>query len=318
MERFISDTVHSVSFVIPALNEEKNIGRLIMSINAQVLNESTEKVEVIVVDNGSKDKTIEIARKNGALTYSKPGLSIADLRNFGAELATGDIIIFSDADNVLLNNDIVNNVVLLMCSGDISALGPDGLLPYGDSTWIQDIWYYHTATLDRHNETVYVDNLSSGFFAIKTNVFLEIGGFNGNLSIGEDSEISNRLVQGGHRIVKSRKIIVHNIGHPENIFQFVKREYWHGDSVKHLYIHKNIDLLTIYFALNCLLWFGVLMCVLYLKSYRLALVIGVLIFTVPFYKALVRIGKINFKLLQLALVYFLYASSRSLALFKVK
>lgn len=318
MEKTSDSTKIRVDFVIPTLNEEENLPLLLSSISAQQLNENVEISKVIVVDNGSNDKTVEIADSYGATILFKPGYSIADLRNIGAKMTTGDIIIFSDADNILLNKDVVNNVVLQLACDNLSASGPDGLLPYGDTNWLQKMWYFHTSILTEQQHAVDVENLSSGFFAIKASAFQEIGGFNGGLSIGEDSEISNRLIINGHRLVKSKNIIVHNSGHPRTIIQFIKREYWHGDSINHLIVHKNIDLLTVYLFMNSLLWVSLIICTIYTKSYVLILANMALIVAVPSYKAAIKVKLFNRCLFQLIFIYLLYASSRSLALFKTR
>ena len=81
-----------ISVIIPTLNEEKYIGRLLSSING-----SGFGGEVIVVDGGSTDRTVEIARENGARVYVRRG-NVSFARNFGARKARGDILVFLDAD----------------------------------------------------------------------------------------------------------------------------------------------------------------------------------------------------------------------------
>ena len=90
---------HRFSFIIPALNEEACIAACIQSI--QALHET--QLEIIVVDNGCTDRTVEIARQMGCMVISekKSGLSLA--RNAGADAAQGDILCFIDADGVLAN-----------------------------------------------------------------------------------------------------------------------------------------------------------------------------------------------------------------------
>jgi len=85
------------SFIIPALNEEDLIADCIKSIKRQ------KKVvdEIIVVDNGSKDKTAEIAGKLGCKVVKEEKRGISYARNKGAKLAKGDILCFIDADGVL-------------------------------------------------------------------------------------------------------------------------------------------------------------------------------------------------------------------------
>jgi glycosyltransferase involved in cell wall biosynthesis len=86
-----------ISFIIPAYNEEKTISRTLNSILNQ---KNLPDFEIIVIDNGSTDKTKKIAQKHPktkAITYTaKKGPAAA--RNEGARNAKGEILIFFDAD----------------------------------------------------------------------------------------------------------------------------------------------------------------------------------------------------------------------------
>ena len=85
-----------ISVVIPAYNEEHYIGPCIQSVQEQ---HSEDIVEIIVVDNGSKDDTVATAKKFKGVTVlqeSKKGPSHA--RQLGFTQATGDHIAFIDAD----------------------------------------------------------------------------------------------------------------------------------------------------------------------------------------------------------------------------
>jgi len=85
-----------VSIIIPTLNEEKNLPRVLKSIKDYMKNRS-EKYEIIVVDGYSKDRTVEIAKKFGAkVIFDDVGKGSA-LRK-GMKVAKGDIIITMDAD----------------------------------------------------------------------------------------------------------------------------------------------------------------------------------------------------------------------------
>lgn len=88
-----------VSVVIPALNEEGNIEKCLKSIRRQA-----QEVELILIDNGSEDNTPEIARKYCDQVHIKPGYSLAEMRDFGARAATGDIIVTTDADCIATEN----------------------------------------------------------------------------------------------------------------------------------------------------------------------------------------------------------------------
>lgn len=83
-----------VSVVIPTLNEEKNIGKLIPGVKSQL---KDYRYELIVVDGHSKDRTVEIARRLGArILYDEVGKGSALIK--GLKAAKGDILISMDAD----------------------------------------------------------------------------------------------------------------------------------------------------------------------------------------------------------------------------
>jgi len=83
------------SVIIPALNEEEFIGDCLRSIRAQ-----TVPAYIIVLDNGSTDKTVEIAREYADEVLILPGLSLRDMKQFGVETAKTSIIVTTDADTV--------------------------------------------------------------------------------------------------------------------------------------------------------------------------------------------------------------------------
>jgi len=99
----------SISVVMPVYNEEKNIERALQSIREQDYPQN--KVEILLVDDNSTDKTVEIAKKfnvvyckNGAHDYDK-GKSI------GIQKAKNDYIIFLDGDNFLTEKTWLRKIV---------------------------------------------------------------------------------------------------------------------------------------------------------------------------------------------------------------
>src|SRR5436190_22725957 len=90
-----------LSIVIPAFNEEKLLPVTLSAVNgaAAALTENGISHSVIVCDNNSTDRTAEVAREHGALTVFEPVNHISRSRNTGATLATGEWILFLDADS---------------------------------------------------------------------------------------------------------------------------------------------------------------------------------------------------------------------------
>lgn len=87
-----------LSIIIPALNEEEGIGRVIDEIPVKKLRELGYETEVLVIDNDSDDNTPYIARKKGATVIIQPIRGYGNAYKAGFANATGDIIATGDAD----------------------------------------------------------------------------------------------------------------------------------------------------------------------------------------------------------------------------
>ncbi|MFT3904321.1 MAG: glycosyltransferase family 2 protein [Niabella sp.] len=86
-----------VSVIVPAYNEEKNILRTIASLSETL---TTKRVEIMVVDNNSKDKTKEYIMKTGAKYYFEPEPGVDKARNRGLANASGTYVLNADADTI--------------------------------------------------------------------------------------------------------------------------------------------------------------------------------------------------------------------------
>lgn|SRR3989338_1872928 len=95
-----------ISVVMPALNEEQAIVKSIYSIPKKGLEESGYNVEIIVVDGGSHDKTVELAKKSGAKVISSPKGYGRQYKE-GFKVVQGNFIITGDSDGTYPFEDIV-------------------------------------------------------------------------------------------------------------------------------------------------------------------------------------------------------------------
>ena len=120
------------SIVIPAYNEEKFVASTIKAALAQDVGK--KNFEVIVVDNNSKDKTSEVAKKAGAdkvVVEKKQGTNMA--RQKGLEVSKGDIVAFLDADSEP-PKDWLKKIGEVLDEGEYAAVSG----PYKYGSW-QDI-----------------------------------------------------------------------------------------------------------------------------------------------------------------------------------
>lgn len=96
-------TLPHVSFIIPTLNAGHILPRALDAIRNQ--NYPQTKVEIIISDGGSTDNTREIARKYKAKIIANPEVLHEPGKSRAARVASGEIIFYTDADNVLAHNN---------------------------------------------------------------------------------------------------------------------------------------------------------------------------------------------------------------------
>lgn len=177
------------SFIIPALNEEDYIEECILSIKRQL----EKGDEIIVVDNGSKDKTVAIAEGLGAKVVKESQKGISHARNKGAKVAKGDILAFVDSDMVL------SRKWLAEAKKSFSNPRTDvvvGLNIFEHPQFGKMLWY-NTYTLFAYGcvmlSDIFMDRLllSGNNLAMKRGLFTKLGGF--EPVIGEDYWMSRKF-----------------------------------------------------------------------------------------------------------------------------
>jgi glycosyltransferase involved in cell wall biosynthesis len=213
----------NASFIIPALNEQEDIGDTLDCIRAQA--PRVGSVEVIVVDNGSSDGTAAIARARGAEVIVLPDVTVASLRNHGARRARGEILIFLDAD-VRLTDDWGRGIeaALGRLRRDPNVITGARCTPPDDPNWIERLWFAEIATEGN------VTHIGTGHMILTRELFERLGGLDEKLVTGEDYDLCRRASASGARIVNDRSLRVTHHGYPTTIAEFVRREAWHGTS----------------------------------------------------------------------------------------
>ncbi len=120
-----------ISFILPAHNEERLIGRSLSQLNTAA-NATGRSFEIIVAADGCTDRTAEIARAGGALVVEHDRRQIAATRNLGARHARGDVLFFIDADTFVTPTNIREALAEL----DAGAAGGGALMQFdGRLSW---------------------------------------------------------------------------------------------------------------------------------------------------------------------------------------
>ncbi|HVM61651.1 MAG TPA: glycosyltransferase [Verrucomicrobiae bacterium] len=194
-----------ISTIVPAFNEEKCLGETLAQIKSAmgVLTQSGWETELIVCDNNSIDRTAEIARAAGATVVSEPVNQVSRARNSGAAAATGDWLVFVDADSHP-SPELFADMAKEIQSGNCIAGG--AIIRWDQKHFVSDIVTSVANVGFRWRRILY-----GAFIFVETAVFRELGGFSYEAFAGEDVELSGRL-KALSRETGKRFVILHR--HP--------------------------------------------------------------------------------------------------------
>lgn len=211
----------TVSFIIPAYNEAEHIVRTIRSVFDAV--PAKNLAEVVVCDHGSTDDTRAMAAEAGADVHRWNDGTIAQQRNRGAELTTGDVLVFLDADTALSPSWGEGLPALF------ARLEDDPLLVTGshpappeDGGWLERHWFANLA------EGADARHLGSAHLILTRAHFEQLGGFDSELETGEDFDLCHRAASAGATVAADQSLPAVHYDFPKTIKAFVEREAWHG------------------------------------------------------------------------------------------
>jgi cellulose synthase/poly-beta-1,6-N-acetylglucosamine synthase-like glycosyltransferase len=187
-----------ISFVIPAHNEARLIGRTIEALHAAA-RACDCAYEIIVVDDDSTDTTADVAARSGARVVHVTARQIAVVRNAGARAACGDRFVFVDADT-MVPVSVLRAVAEAFDRGAVGGGAParfDGLVPLWGRL---AVWMW--LALQR------LFRVASGCLLFTTReAFEACGGFDQMRFVGEDVELSWRLHRQGRFVIVGEPVV---------------------------------------------------------------------------------------------------------------
>ncbi len=193
-----------VSVIIPVYNGEKYLAHAIES----VLSQSYQPIEIVVVDDGSEDRTAEIARSYSQAQYVfQANRGVAGARNSGVQAASGEWVTFLDHDDIMLPASLQGRMDYLSAHPEIqcliakhqSFLEPGVEIPF----WITP---------------EHLENPQFGFgYLIAKKTFLEeVGGFDPKYQTMENLDLFYRAKDMGYQIAKFPEVVVLRRVHTSN------------------------------------------------------------------------------------------------------
>ena len=214
-----------VSIIIPAYNEEKNIEDVLRS--ATNLDYPKEKLEIILVDDGSTDKTLEKAKKYKIKILRGKHEGVGVSRNLGWKRSNGDLVFFLDADQKI-DRGFLRKMVPYFSDSKIAAVDCAEEMENKDKI-IARMHYLKTVLGIRQYDFPFAK-------LCRKLVLKELGGINPEYGYYDDWEFTYRILKNGHRIVRNPNAIVYH-NQPENFNEVWRQNRWSGRSI--IFLFKN-------------------------------------------------------------------------------
>jgi len=238
-------SVKKISIIIPTLFEEELLANLLKQFSQPL--KTQYDFEVIVSDGGSKDKTVEIAKQYADKVVENTSgtkQNISYGRNNGANVASGDIFVFLNADCMPDNFEIFFSEILDFANSkkNISAIAC-AVKAFADSEkFIDKIFYF------LHNHYVYFLNILGVGMGrgecqiVRREMFEKVGGYNPHLVASEDFDLYRRITKNGGKILFSRKILINESPRRFRKYGYLKTLwYWTLNSLTVIFFNKSIS-----------------------------------------------------------------------------
>ena len=221
-----------VSVVIPVKDRAEELQRCLASLAR--LNYPPENIQVIVVDDGSKDLSATVAQRSGAIVVPSGGTGRgpAAARNVGARAATGDILAFIDSDCTASPEWLME---LMPVFNDPKAAAVGGMVDGMCTASPIDRYEAVMSSLslgsrerkgNRGNDTFYLPSCN---LLVRRPAFLGVGGFDDTMHVGEDVDLTWRLRDTGWTIVYLPEgRVLHE--HRSTFRSFMSRRFDYGTS----------------------------------------------------------------------------------------
>jgi lipopolysaccharide/colanic/teichoic acid biosynthesis glycosyltransferase/glycosyltransferase involved in cell wall biosynthesis len=216
-----------ISVIVPVKDGAKTIEICLQSLLHQEGMELDIDFEVIVVDDGSKDDSVEIAQRSGVKVYRQANAGPAAARNAGARIANGTLLAFTDADCAPSPTWMMN---LTQSFHDPEVVGVKGVYRTHQNElvarFVQLEYEYKYARMKKLTFIDFIDTYSAAY---RKDVYIFNGGFDESFrqpSV-EDQEFSFRLAHKGYRLVFEPSAVVFHY-HDRSISEYLKRKFGIG------------------------------------------------------------------------------------------
>jgi len=207
----------TVSIVVPTYNAEDTIGPLLDSL----LKLDYPEYDIIIVNDGSKDRTREIVERYPVRLINQPNRGASAARDAGLRTASGEIVAYVDSD-VAVTPDWLKRLIGPFTDPTIAATTGRTVFLRNEkcASWMRSM------DIERRNahRKTYTRLANGPNAAFRREILLEVGGFNPRWYHAEDTEVSYRIWKLGHRIQYVPEAVVHHV--PEEDWRtYLRKRY---------------------------------------------------------------------------------------------
>ena len=216
------EQVVSATILIPTFNGGVRIGHCLQALLPQI---AGQKIELLVIDDGSTDNTVEIVQRfTGVRIISQANAGPAAARNRGAREARGNILLFTDDDCVPFPNWVQ---AMLARFADPRVVGVKGVYQTRQTQLVArfvQIEYEDKYRLMASQPSIdFVDTYSAGFVRLR---FLEMGGYDTSFPVAcaEDVELSYRMSARKWLMLFASDAVVYH-SHPDTLTRYLRKKF---------------------------------------------------------------------------------------------
>ncbi len=234
-----------VAVLIPAYNEEKVIVRTIRS----VMMSNYKNIRIIVIDDGSKDRTYEVAREaypadlaSGRLTVlTKPNGGKADALNFALERIDEELYVGIDADGVIAH-DAITNLVPHFANPKIGAVAGNAKVGNRVNLWTrwQALEYITSQNFERRALDLFdVVMVVPGAIGAWRTAAVKIGGSYHSNTVAEDADLTMNLLEQGFSVIYEDRALAFTEA-PVNADGLIRQRFrWSFGILQAIFKHKG-------------------------------------------------------------------------------
>jgi cellulose synthase/poly-beta-1,6-N-acetylglucosamine synthase-like glycosyltransferase len=272
------------SVIIACYNEERDIPRCLTDL----LSQDYENLEIIVVDDGSTDRTVQLVK---TFEEKSPKVKLfllgerrgpGNARNTGAKASSGEVLIFRDADSKAPDTHFIRNLV-----EPFEDFGVQAVLASSYALIPTPSFLERTLILSHYGHRL--RRRGSLPEAYRKALFLEVGGFNSNLGFGEDVDLATRVLARPIKLAYTKGPV--QVGaEVRSLRELVRRELWYGSTILGYLQRRPSALVRVMYAiLHPAVLFGVVLSLLWRPLLPVSLLGLLLLLVYPFWKVVLSI-----------------------------